>query len=108
LPVTVLGWENSMKSRVFKRSVVVAGHKTSVSLEDEFWNALREIAHDRHTRLSELVASIDAGRSHGNLSSAIRLFVLGHFRDELKSISGAHDGVAPEIGQPLTGSVSLR
>jgi predicted DNA-binding ribbon-helix-helix protein len=70
-----------MKSPVVKRSIVVAGHKTSVSLEDAFWKGLKEIANQRGmTLLSELVASIDSGRRHGNLSSGIRLFVLDHFR----------------------------
>jgi predicted DNA-binding ribbon-helix-helix protein len=69
-----------MKSPVVKRSIVVAGHKTSVSLEDAFWNGLKEIACSRGITLSELVQSIDTGRQQGNLSSAIRLFVLDHFR----------------------------
>ena len=65
-----------MKSLVAKRSIVICGHKTSVSLEDPFWKMLKEIAVFRKTTLSELVASIDQGRPEGNLSSAIRLFVL--------------------------------
>jgi predicted DNA-binding ribbon-helix-helix protein len=69
-----------MKSPVIKRSIVIAGHKTSVSLEDAFWKGLKEIALSRHTTLSDLVAGIDSGRPHGNLSSAIRLFVLGHYQ----------------------------
>jgi predicted DNA-binding ribbon-helix-helix protein len=69
-----------MKSPVIKRSIVVAGHKTSVSLEDAFWKSLKEIAEDRHITLSDLVSSIDTERRQGNLSSAIRLFVLDHFR----------------------------
>jgi predicted DNA-binding ribbon-helix-helix protein len=69
-----------MKSRVIKRSIVIAGHKTSVSLEDAFWGALKEIAIGRNKTLSDLVAEIDNGRPHGNLSSAIRLFVLDHYR----------------------------
>ncbi len=69
-----------MKSPVVKRSVVIAGHKTSVSLEDAFWDALKEIAARRNVTLSDLVASIDASRNQGNLSSAIRLFVLDYFR----------------------------
>lgn len=69
-----------MKSPVVKRSIVIAGHKTSVSLEDEFWDALKEIAARRSVTLSDLVANIDASRSQGNLSSAIRLFVLDYFR----------------------------
>jgi predicted DNA-binding ribbon-helix-helix protein len=69
-----------MKSPVVKRSIVIAGHKTSVSLEDAFWDALKEIANTRNATLSELVAGIDAARNQGNLSSAIRLFVLNHYR----------------------------
>ncbi len=69
-----------MKSPVVKRSIVIAGHKTSVSLEDAFWRSLKDIAIAQNTTLSDLVASIDSGRSHGNLSSAIRLFVLGHYQ----------------------------
>jgi predicted DNA-binding ribbon-helix-helix protein len=69
-----------MKSPVIKRSIVIAGHKTSVSLEDAFWTGLKDIAVGRHMTLSDLVAAIDTGRSHGNLSSAIRLFVLSHYQ----------------------------
>src|SRR5713101_8982620 len=65
-----------MKSSVIKRSIVLAGHKTSVSLEDAFWRALKEIAGGRHITLSDLVSSIDSERQQGNLSSAVRLFVL--------------------------------
>jgi predicted DNA-binding ribbon-helix-helix protein len=71
-----------MKSSVLKRSIVVAGHKTSVSLEDEFWDSLKEIAVERGMTLGALVAAIDSNRQHTNLSSAIRLFVLGVYRDQ--------------------------
>jgi predicted DNA-binding ribbon-helix-helix protein len=67
-------------SPIVKRSIVIAGHKTSVSIEDAFWTALKDIAHGRDTTVAELVATIDAGRQQGNLSSAIRVFVLDHFR----------------------------
>ena len=70
-----------MKSPVIKRSIVIAGHKTSVSLEDAFWTSLKDIADDRNVTLSDLVSSIDTDRQHGNLSSAIRLFVLDHYRN---------------------------
>ena len=70
-----------MKSPVVKRSIVIAGHKTSVSLEDAFWKGLKEIADDREVTLSDLVSSIDTDRQHGNLSSAIRLFVLDYYRN---------------------------
>jgi predicted DNA-binding ribbon-helix-helix protein len=69
-----------MKSSVVKRSIVIDGHKTSVSLEDAFWDDLKEIAHSERATLSALVAKIDETRKQGNLSSAIRLFVLEYFR----------------------------
>jgi len=69
-----------MKSPVIKRSIVIAGHKTSVSLEDAFWKGLKDIAVSRQLTLSDLVATIDSGRPHGNLSSAIRLFVLNYYQ----------------------------
>jgi predicted DNA-binding ribbon-helix-helix protein len=69
-----------MKSPVVKRSIVIAGHKTSVSLEDAFWKGLKDIATAQHVTLSDLVAAIDTQRRHGNLSSAIRLYVLDHFQ----------------------------
>ena len=72
-----------MKSPVVKRSIVIAGHKTSVSLEDAFWKGLKEIASGRDMTLSDLVAAIDSERQHENLSSAIRLFVLGFYRDQI-------------------------
>jgi predicted DNA-binding ribbon-helix-helix protein len=72
-----------MKSPVVKRSIVIAGHKTSVSLEDAFWKGLKEIAGDRNLTLSDLVATIDTDRRQGNLSSAIRLFVLDHYRSQM-------------------------
>jgi predicted DNA-binding ribbon-helix-helix protein len=72
-----------MKSLVLKRSVVIAGHKTSVSLEDAFWKALREIAAARNMTLSDLISSIDAERKQANLSSAIRLFILEFHRSHV-------------------------
>ena len=78
--------DGHFKSRVIKRSLVVGGHKTSVSLEDVFWNELRAIAHNRGLHLSQLVGSIDAERQYCNLSSAIRLFVFEHSRNH------PHDG----------------
>jgi predicted DNA-binding ribbon-helix-helix protein len=71
-----------VKSPISKRSIVIAGHKTSVSLEDEFWDSLKEIAAERGMTPAELVAAIDGNREHANLSSAIRLFVLGVYRDQ--------------------------
>ena len=81
-----------MKSLVFKRSMVIAGHKTSVSLEDAFWESLKEIAVQRQKKLSELVAAIDSERQHDNLSSAIRLFVLDFYRTQLSESDVGHNG----------------
>jgi predicted DNA-binding ribbon-helix-helix protein len=90
-----------MQSAVVKRSIVVAGHKTSVSLEDAFWNGLKEIGRgdgrgDKMT-LSDLVAGIDTRRLHGNLSSAIRLFVLDHFRAQLSATATDRVGAGMEM-----------
>ena len=81
-----------MKSPVVKRSMVSAGHKTSVSLEDAFWKGLKEIASGRDMTLSDLVAAIDSERQHGNLSSAIRLFVLDFYRNQLPDHNESRDG----------------
>ena len=69
-----------MKSPVVKHSVVIAGYKTSVSLEDAFWRGLKDIAGERDMTPSDLVAAIKSEWKHSNLSSAIRLFVLDHYR----------------------------
>jgi predicted DNA-binding ribbon-helix-helix protein len=68
-----------VKSLIVKRSVVIDGHKTSVSLEESFWTDLKEIAHTQHTTISKVIEGIDKERQ-GNLSSAIRLFVLDQVR----------------------------
>ena len=71
-----------MKSSVIKRSVMVGGHHTSISLEDEFWSWLKEIARARGASLAQILIEIDTTREQKNLSSAIRLFVLSHVRDQ--------------------------
>src|SRR5262249_23768620 len=70
------------KSSIVKRSIVIDGHKTSVSLEDAFWRTLKDIAHGESVAVSKRVADIDKKRTLGNLSSAIRLFVLDRTRTE--------------------------
>lgn len=87
-----------MKSPVIKRSIVIAGHKTSVSLEDAFWKSLKEIAGGRDATLSDLVASIDSERRHGNLSSAIRLFVLDHYRSQIPTSAAEMKNPRDTIG----------
>ena len=65
-----------MKSAIVRRSIVIDGHKTAVSLEDAFWSGLKEIANARGATVSQTVSEIDKMRRQGGLSSAIRLFVL--------------------------------
>lgn len=77
-----------MKSTVVKRSVVLAGHKTSVSLEDAFWKGLKEIARADDRTLSAIVGEL-ATRRHGNLSSAIRVFVLDYYRAQIAPAQAA-------------------
>jgi predicted DNA-binding ribbon-helix-helix protein len=88
-----------MKSLVVKRSIVVAGHKTSVSLEEAFWKGLKEIASDRQVTLSDLVSTIDSGRLNGNLSSALRLFVLDHYRTLINAADGTRTADVEADGQ---------
>jgi len=88
-----------MKSPVIKRSIVIAGHKTSVSVEDAFRQGLKDIAVSRHTTLSDLVAGIDSGRPHGNLSSAIRLFVLEHYQTKTNGQNGHAENASAERTQ---------
>jgi predicted DNA-binding ribbon-helix-helix protein len=82
-----------MSRDIRKRSVVIAGHATSISLEAEFWEALKIIAENRGLSLNALVAAIDSERS-GNLSSALRLLVLEELQAALRqqaSNADSHD-----------------
>jgi len=90
-------WPNgkpAMKSLVVKRSVVINGHKTSISLEEAFWKGLKEIAGARKMTLSDLISSIDAERKHANLSSAIRLFILDFHRSHLEQAAARNVALA--------------
>jgi predicted DNA-binding ribbon-helix-helix protein len=75
----------SQKSRL-KRGIIIDGHKTSISLEDDFWKALREISAAQGVRPSKLVTTINHGREHTNLSSAIRLYVLDYYRSRASGL----------------------
>ena len=83
-----------MKSVIIKRSIVLNGHKTSVSLENEFWEGLRQIADAQKSKVSAMVQRIDRERTNRNLSSAIRIYVFNHFRERLAS-ERASAGTAP-------------
>jgi predicted DNA-binding ribbon-helix-helix protein len=97
-----------MKSPVVKRSVVLAGHKTSVSLEDAFWRGLKDIAWSRRMTLSDLIGSIDLDREYGNLSSALRLFVLNDYqvRPVSKGANGSQaDADATSLIEPAQSAI---
>jgi predicted DNA-binding ribbon-helix-helix protein len=76
------------EARIVKRSVLVAGHATSVSVEEPFWLGLKDMAVARGVSLNALIASIDNDRRTGNLSSAIRLAVLDHYRAQAQGAIG--------------------
>jgi predicted DNA-binding ribbon-helix-helix protein len=100
-----------MRSQVVKRSIVIAGHKTSVSLEDAFWSSLKEIAGSRQMTLSDLVSNIDSERQYRNLSSAIRLFVLDHYRGSQTPAPSVRDTLSaeelPHNGLPTAADVRV-
>ena len=85
-----------MKSAITKRSVVIGGHKTSVSLEEPFWSAVREIAGKQQQTVSSLLRQIDVDRRNTNLSSAIRVYVLENMRTQAtaqsRQLNGGHAG----------------
>jgi predicted DNA-binding ribbon-helix-helix protein len=93
-----------MKSAITKRSVVIGGHKTSVSLEEPFWNAVRDIAGAQEMTVSSLLRQIDLARRNTNLSSAIRVYVLENLRTPPAVVHNggatAHDSVSwrPGLG----------
>jgi predicted DNA-binding ribbon-helix-helix protein len=86
-----------MRSAITKRSVVIGGHKTSVSLEEPFWNAVRELADAHGTTVSSLLRQIDLDRRNTNLSSAIRVHVLETLRGQN---SAQQTSIIPASGQP--------
>jgi predicted DNA-binding ribbon-helix-helix protein len=89
---TIVHVNSRVKSPIVKRSVVIAGHKTSVSLEEPFWVCLRKIAQAQQTSMSSVVTDIESSRPGGNLSSAIRTFVLNKVREPAT--------VAPTVPSP--------
>jgi predicted DNA-binding ribbon-helix-helix protein len=93
-----------MKSFIVKRSVVVGGQRTSVSLEDPFWSSIREIAQAQGTTVSKLIANIDKTREQNNLSSAIRVFVLNYVlnRGSGAVVPGARELIKLEIERKET------
>ena len=89
--------EHIKKSAVVKRSISINSHRTSVSLENEFWRGLHEIADNEHITVPTLVERIDRNRDTCNLSSAIRVYVFNHFRRE----RGQHIALSDFANEPM-------
>jgi predicted DNA-binding ribbon-helix-helix protein len=85
-----------MKSKIIQHTIKVGDRKTSISIEDDFWNSLKEIANQRGETLIHLLSNINAERKTANLSSAVRLFVVGFYRDQFNSGSKPVDLPADE------------
>ena len=83
-----------------KRSIIVRGHKTSVSLEQDFWDAIKRIANANGQSVAQLIAAIDDTRA-GNLSSALRVFVLSHYREMANSRQATTPSIGSTEPQPL-------
>ena len=96
-----------MQTAVIKRSIVLDGNKTSVSLENEFWLGLREIAARENTGLSTLVGKIDSERNSCNLSSAIRVYVYNYFRAHLDRLEGSHSHPTADTSLPQRREMAL-
>jgi predicted DNA-binding ribbon-helix-helix protein len=96
------GTAHAMKPLVVKRSVVIAGHKKSVSLEEAFWKSLEAIASYQDMTVSTLLAAIDSERCRGPLSSAIRLFVINFYREQLE-IQERNEAIQEAIDRSVPG-----
>lgn len=84
-----------MKSQVVKRSIVIDGRKTSISIEDKFWIALKDLAKERGNSLSTMVSQIKVGReANSNLSSAIRVFIVRHLRSRIEHLQAVQNAPA--------------
>jgi predicted DNA-binding ribbon-helix-helix protein len=92
----------AMRYPIVKFSVVIAGRRKIISLEEAFWGALKEIAAHRATGLLALIASIDSKRSRGNLSSTIRLFVLNFYREQL-DMEDRREAIRVVLHNPISG-----
>jgi len=97
-----------MKSLIVKRSVVLDGQKTSLTLEDAFWAEIKEIARIQNVTVSRVVAEIDATRKHSNLSTAIRVYVLEHLQEQGRRTSIAPLGINSQTPRPASGGPENR
>ena len=97
--------DRRLKSPILKRAVDIGFRKSSVSLEDSYWSALKEIAAAQNVSVSRLVTKIDSKRQYANLSSAIRLFILDYYRTALEeALRGRGRKTAVRRGRPFKDS----
>lgn len=89
-------------SRERKRSLSIAGHRTSVSLEDGFWDALKQIAANQDRSVTALIAEVDLARGETNLSSALRLHALDHYRRLADAVDPAESDKPARRAEPLS------
>jgi predicted DNA-binding ribbon-helix-helix protein len=95
-----------MKSPVIKRSIAIKGRQTSVSLEDAFWHDLKLMAAAENKSLSALISSVNDCRQRGNLSSALRVFVLAQYQ-AMAVRAGQNLKVVKHCGQETSSSLAL-
>jgi len=88
-------------SPVHKHSIRLAGNKTSISLENQFWDSLREIARSKNIPVDTLIERIDTGRARHNLSSAVRLFVLEYFRTRTSGATFSSEDLTASKAGPV-------
>lgn len=100
--------EIEMKSAIAKRSIVLNSHKTSISLEDEFWDCLRAIADEKKIKLTALLLQIDNDRNNANLSSAIRVFVFNEMRAQAAKATQGTAGNWPVETKPTSAVAAQR
>jgi len=85
---------------IAKRTITIDNHKTSVTLEDEFWSGLREVARRKNATLRSLVTQIDDARGRNNLSSAIRVFVLNYYRAHAHLVDNLEYKATSDLNPP--------
>lgn len=89
--------------RPAKRSFTIDGHRTSISLEEPFWNVLKEVAKELNMPVAQIVQEIDSERGDGGLSSAVRIWLLDHYRQRL-GLQSARSSGAGEAGDTRLGA----
>ena len=96
-----------INSPIVKRSIMIGGHRTSISLEDPFWRGLKEIAAKHDMSVQNVVAAVHGGRHRGNLSSTLRLFVLEYYRADNRGVTKqCREGGDQSAGDIASGGIA--